>query len=250
MKELLERLEQIGLTKQEARAYFSLHELQEAKSGTLSQHSHIATSNLYTTLNALIKKGLVSYRLQNNIKIFMPSSPDSLKELVRERERKLREEERIALELIRKLKRKEITTEPYSNYKYYENLSGVKSMWHEINNKMKEGCLIRVYTGQKQSYQRLIGFYTEHHQLRAQKSVPAHLIFPLEDRELAQKRQNNLTEVRFSELKNEAEWGVFGEYFYIQYLTGKTPRGFLIQDRIFATTFAQVFDQVWTQTKR
>ena len=39
-----------------------------------------------------MQMGLVSYRVQNNVKIFMPTSPDALNALFLERERKLAEE--------------------------------------------------------------------------------------------------------------------------------------------------------------
>jgi hypothetical protein len=42
---------------------------------------------------------------------------------------------------------------------------------------------------------------------------------------------------------------VVKDLFYIQYITGKTPRGFLIKDSTFAKTFEQVFDQLWEKAQ-
>jgi len=50
-------------------------------------------------------------------------------------------------------------------------------------------------------------------------------------------------------LDNEAEWGVMGNKFFIQYITQKVPRAFLIEDEIFAQSFKQVFNQLWKQAK-
>ena len=69
MKKLQTILAKIGLTTQESRVYLALLELQEAQTGQLCKFTKIASSNIYKILDALMKKGLASYRVQNNIKI-------------------------------------------------------------------------------------------------------------------------------------------------------------------------------------
>ena len=102
----------------------------------------------------------------------------------------------------------------------------------------------------KESYDLLIGFYDEHHKLRLKKKVKELLIFPKEDVALAKKRRNKLTEIKFMNLENDAEWGIVGDLVYIQYITGKVPRGFLIKDKVFARTYEQVFDQIWSVARK
>lgn len=244
-----EILEKIGLTNQESRVYLTLLELQEAQTGALCAKTSIASSNIYKILESLIKKGLVSYRVQNSIKIFMPSPPETLNEIFIEKRKEI-ERERIAIkELIPKLKRQQPEKEAYSNYKYYEGMIGIKSMWHEINEKMNSDHIIKIYTARAESYERLVGFYDLHHNLRKQKKVKELMIFPKEGIKLAKRRTDKLTEIRFMNLNNGAEWGVFDDFFFIQYITGKVPRAFLIKDLVFAKTHEQVFDQLWEIAK-
>ena len=245
-----EILSKIGLTKQEARTYLVLLKLQEAKTGELCKETNIASSNIYKILDSLIKKGLVSYRVQNNIKIFMSSPPEALNELFLEKQSKLEEERKEINEVINKLKKKEIKEEPYSKYKYYEGLIGIKSMWHEVNSLLTNNSGERIYGGKKEAYERLVGFYDEHHKIRNKLNAKAKILFPLEDKGLAKKRKNRNTEVAVYDLKNLAEWGVVDNMVYIQYYTSKIPRAFLIHDKIFADTFRQVFDQVWKVAKK
>jgi len=122
-------------------------------------------------------------------------------------------------------------------------------MWYEINNIMKKDILIKIYTGKKESCERLFGFYLEHHKLRKQQKIKERMIYPIKDRDLANKRKNNLTEIKFSNLKNDAEWGVLGDVFFIQTSIGKKPHSFLIKDKFFASTFEQIFDQLWKAAK-
>lgn len=249
MNQIEDILAKVGLTKMESKAYLALLELQQAQTGPLCKFTKIASSNIYAILDSLMQKGLVSYRVQNNIKVFMPAPPDTLNELFLERQKKLDQERKEVAELIANLKKKEIKKEPYSNYKYFEGMTGIKALWHDINNTMRPDYTIRCYTGRKESYERFVGFYNLHHDLRKKKKISERLIFPKEDADLAKKRRDQLTDIRFMELKNDTEWGVIKDLFYIQYITSKTPRGFLIKDSTFAKTFEQVFDQLWEKAQ-
>ncbi len=122
-------------------------------------------------------------------------------------------------------------------------------MWHQINQEMNSEQLERVYTAKKESYERLVGVYTEHHKIRFEKKVNSKMIFPLEEKELAKKRTNQYTTIKFMNLKKDAEWGTIGNKLYTQYITSKKPRGFLIEDKIFAQTFNQVFDELWEKAE-
>ncbi len=250
MIKIEEILGKIGLTRQESRVYLALLELQEAQTGKLCKHTKIASSNIYKILEALMEKGLVSFRVQNNIKVFMPSHPETLNNLFLEKQKKL-EEERIEVnDLISSLNVGRREKEPQFNYKYFEGLTGIKSMWHEINSLMSKDDIMRVYTGKRVSYERMVGFLNEHHILRLKKKVKELMIFPEEDVELAKKRSKQLAEVKIMDLKNDAEWGVWKDLFYLHYYpVKKKPRGFLIKDEVFAQTFKQVFGQLWLEAK-
>ncbi len=249
MKDIYLILEKIGLTQLEARAYLALLELQEARTGVLCKFTKIASSNIYNILDILIKKGLVSYRIQNNIKIFMPAPVEALNELFIEKQKNIEQERKELKQLINNLTKIEVTKDLLSNYKYYENISGIKSMWYEINSIMDKKSTVKIHTAKIEGYKALVGFYNTHHELRIKKQVKEKLIFPTEDIKLAKKRKNRLTEVKFLDLENYAEWGIIKDRFFIQYITGKKPRGFLIQDDVFAKTFEQVFDKLWEIAK-
>jgi len=246
-----EILAKVGLSGQESRVYLALLGLQESQTGDLCRETGIASSNIYNLLDSLMKKGLVSYRVQNNIKIFMPAPPETLNDLFIERENKLKQERKEISELISNLKR-EKPEESCSKYRYYEGFVNVKSMWHEINlllPHLAKKKAIKIYTTKKEAYDRLVGFYEEYHKIRNKLKIKQKMIFPFEDKKLAEKREKQNSEIRFMDLKNDVEWGVVGNNLFMQYITGDTPRGFLIQDEKFAKTFEQVFDQLWDKGK-
>jgi sugar-specific transcriptional regulator TrmB len=244
-----ETLSRIGLTRQEARAYVALLRLKESQTGGLCKEANIASSNIYKVLDSLIEKGLVNFRTQNNIKIFMPSSPRLLKDLLSKKQKEIREEEREISKIIEEFKLKK--SEEDSTYKYFEGMLGIKSMWNEINSLIGNEDIMRVYTGKSISYEKMIGFLNEHHKIRIKKGIKELMIFPKEDVQLAKKREKQFAQIKFMDLKNDAEWGVWKDLFYIHYYPiGRNPKGFLIKDEVFAKTFKQVFDQLWKIAKK
>ncbi|OIO25836.1 hypothetical protein AUJ14_03360 [Candidatus Micrarchaeota archaeon CG1_02_55_22] len=239
-------LKRVGLSPAEASAYLALTELQETQTGPLCRRAGIASSHIYEVLDSLMEKGLASYRVQNNTRIYSPTTPEALRELFLAREKALKEEREEVSKLVASLERQEMRR-PESNYKYYEGLQGVKAMWHEINASlpsMPKDEPVLVYGNTPQGYERLYRFYDEHHKLRNKLGIPCHILIP-PDEAVAHKRSNKLTQVRFAPLANDAEWGVVGEYYYTQYAVGGTPRAFLIHDAVFAKSYRDVFGQVW-----
>ena len=246
-----EILLKVGLTKQESKTYLALLRLQESQTGKLCKETNIASSNIYKILDGLIRKGLVSYKIQNNIKIFMPAPIETLNELFLEKQNKLEEERKEISNLIDKMKKKPAEKESYSNYKYYEGLIGVKSMWNEINLLLKNGGEERVYGGKKEAYEKLLDFYNEHHKIRNKLKINTKILVAEEDvSKIKKRRENKNTKVKFGKVGGLAEWGVVDDIVYIQHIVTNKPHGFLIKDKIFADTFKEVFDGLWGQAKR
>lgn len=248
----LESLEKIGLTKPEAKTYLALIELKESQTGELCEKSKVPSSNIYPILNSLITKGFASYRVQNNIKVFMPSSPEIIKDLFEKKQKNIVEEGKELEHLIESLKSKQGSKEAYSKYRYFEGISSIRAVWLELTEELKtfpkEETII-IYTGVKGAFESMLGVYEEFHKIRLKNKIKYKVIYPFEEEKLGEKRKKQLAEVRFMDLKNEAEWGVMGNKVFIQYITQKVPRGFLIEDEVFAFTFKQVFNQLWKQAK-
>jgi sugar-specific transcriptional regulator TrmB len=73
-------LENLGLSKNEAKTYLTLLRLGNANSAELARESGIHRINVYDVLNSLISKGLVSYITEGGTRVFKPESPMKLKE--------------------------------------------------------------------------------------------------------------------------------------------------------------------------
>lgn len=244
-------LNKIGLTLQESKVYLALLTLQESQTGLLCKETNIASSNIYGILASLKAKGLISYKVKNRIKIFMPSPPEALNEIFVEKQKKLEEEKKEVQKLISKLKVKKVE-DSESNYKYFEGISGIKSLWQEIILSvpaLDKSTIIKVYGGEKEAYEKLLGFYKEFQKARRKNKIKQHTILPHGETRIPRMKEFKDMKIHYEDLKNKAEWGVIGDLFFIQYIMTKTPKGFLVKDKIFAQTMEQVFNQIWKESK-
>ena len=82
----LEILQDIGLSVTESKVYLALLELGNALAGEITKKSQINRTNVYDALERLIEKGLVTYVISANRKVFEPVNPERLKEILEEKQ--------------------------------------------------------------------------------------------------------------------------------------------------------------------
>lgn len=83
----IEKLKKIGLSEREAKVYVCLLQLGEASVSEVAKKADINRSLLYDFLDALSKKGLVTYIIKNNVRFYRPAEPTKIRDLLKEREK-------------------------------------------------------------------------------------------------------------------------------------------------------------------
>jgi sugar-specific transcriptional regulator TrmB len=250
VEDLQEIFTKIGITKQESKVYIALLELQEAQTGLLCNKAKIPSSNIYRILDSLTQKGLVSHRIQNNTKIFMPTSPETLNNIFQDKQKQLEEERKHVQKLIENLK-KIPTNKPASEYKYYEGITGIKALWNDMTDSMDNSKIHKIYTRTAKESDKLRAFFTEgYHVKRRKEKIKTQMIMDHGNKEHGESRKKQGVEVRYTEITTLVDWGIINDQFFIEYYTEKVPRAFLITDKIFAQAFSEIFDKIWTQSKK
>jgi len=84
-----ELLQKTGLSLNESRVYEALLNLGEANVNRISIRSKVHRRNVYDSLNKLIEKGLASETFVKGEKLFKPTDPERLKEIIKEKETEL-----------------------------------------------------------------------------------------------------------------------------------------------------------------
>lgn len=83
---------EVGLSETEAKCYVALLKLGSGMAGQVTKQAQINRTNVYDALDRLIEKGLVSYVVAANRKVFEPADPKRFKELLHEKEELLLEQ--------------------------------------------------------------------------------------------------------------------------------------------------------------
>ena len=73
-----DKLQELGLTEREAEAYLALFNFDETTATELAKITKEHRTNIYDSLNGLIKKGLIAYNIKNNVKHYFVSNPEKL----------------------------------------------------------------------------------------------------------------------------------------------------------------------------
>jgi sugar-specific transcriptional regulator TrmB len=125
MKEILK---DAGLTKNETLVYLTLLKLSKAKASEIIKDAKISSGKIYETLDKLIEKGLVKIVIENGVKTFIANNPKTILTYLKEKEKKLQEQEKQLEKIIPNLQdlmklKKE--TETVSLIKGYRGVSSI-----------------------------------------------------------------------------------------------------------------------------
>jgi len=118
-------LEKYGLSQNEAKVYLTLISLGNAMAGKISKEAMMDRTSCYDALKKLIKKGLVSYVVEANRKLFKAISPNRLLGILKEKQEDI---ERILPEL-KEIYRPE---KGKSNVTMFKGYRGIKTVFEDI----------------------------------------------------------------------------------------------------------------------
>ena len=79
----MEQLERLGLNRNEAKIYLALLDLGEAQAGQISKKAQINRTTTYDSVERLIQRGLVTYVIKANKKVFQPVHPTKILEKIK-----------------------------------------------------------------------------------------------------------------------------------------------------------------------
>jgi len=120
-----EILKQIGLSHNGSNIYLTLLKLGPSMAGKIAKEANIDRSACYDSLNALLKKGFVSYVLEANRKKFATTNPERLKEY-------LKEKEELVEEILPNLKQIFEEKEEKNQVRIHKGKKGLKSVFEDI----------------------------------------------------------------------------------------------------------------------
>ena len=140
MKTLGNSLEYLGFKPKEAEIYLALLELGEASIIQIAKKAGIKLTTVYNILRDFVNRGLITSAVRKTRKVYFIEDPRSLKSDLREKENAIDKlmPELLAIQNI-------LPSKP--RITFYEGVGGMKELYQDTLNSLKEGDTILSYTG-------------------------------------------------------------------------------------------------------
>ncbi len=242
-------LEEIGLTKTEIKIYLTLLKLGQSTTTNIIREAGIHASKVYEFLDKLIQKGLVSYVIKANKKYFAASKPEYLKEFLKEKQRKIKEQEKEIGKLIPKLYSVRKSGKEIIKSEIYEGLRGVKSVYEKILSTLKKGEMQYIIGAPRIANEKIEGFLLDWHKRRIKNGIRCKYIYDSDVRDYGKVReQMPLTEVKYlpKNIISPVWIEIFKDYVVIGHIKGYNAVLFLIQDKEIAKGYLDYFKLIWS----
>ena len=128
---IIQTLISSGLTEREAKVYLALIELGLTTTGPISKKTRLPPSKIYSILERLIDKGLISYTIIKKTKNFHALNPENLMKELKEKEKDLNK-------IIPELKTKQTFPQNPQIAEVFEGFNSIKTMNEELINCLKK----------------------------------------------------------------------------------------------------------------
>ncbi len=246
-----EILEQIGLSRNEIKVYFALLELEQSSATPIVRKAGVPNSKVYPTLDKLIKKGLVSFVIKNNVKYFQASDPKHLIGILSDKEKQIALQKTEIEELIPQIALKKSFGKNIQEANVYEGFEGMKSAFNNILSSLQKGEEYYVFTlGDELKTPQLIRFFRDYHKKRIEQEIKTRLIANENLRE-SFKTQHTYKEMRVRFTKQELPTGIFIYADKVMTVVwGETPTAFVISSQNNALQYRKFFEETWEKAKK
>ena len=238
---VIEILESVGLHKNEILVYLDLIKVGHSSAHETSHRTKIHRPNVYDILDKLIKKGIVTQSIENNVKMFYPVSPQNLLNYLKQKEYDLKK----IIPEIEKMhscppdKRKVTMSE------------GIRAFRIIFDNLLEKNQDIFVYGIPKGVVDIVGGFINEFHKKRIEKKINMYHIYN-EDAQERIRYLNDMdyTKARFlpSKFDTNIMTLVCGDVVLLTFWD-EPIFTILIENQAIADTYKKYFDILWEEAR-
>lgn len=225
--------------------FIGLLKLGNAKVGRIIGSVRVSSSNVHDALDKLVKKGLVSFILKNNIKEYSSSPPESLKLLINQEKELVKEKELKLNSLLANLSSIRKVSEPVQSAEIYAGLNGIKSGFKKlIHPAHRTQKFLFFYKYDRSNIEIVHKFFSKLDIEDYYNRVPTQGLFSKEYKPFFKERKKNKIEAKFTTHIIPSSVNIYGDNVLI-IAWGENPIGFLIQSKEVARTFQVLFEEIW-----
>jgi len=229
-------LQDIGLTETEVKVYIALLELGSALAGEITKKSEVNRTNVYDAIERLIEKGLVTYVISANRKVFEPIGPDRLIEILKQKQDELDS-------IIPELKLRFNSSKVKEEATIFKGKKGIKSIFDDI---LKDRNDLFAYGAQSKFTEMFPAYQKYWHKERAKLKVKIKMIYNKKVKKIKQKSNYKLFSMKF--LPEHYDFPstilIYGNKV-VTIVWSDLPFGFMIKSKDVAKSNMNFFDILW-----
>ena len=243
---------EIGLTVGEIKTYLSLLKLGSTSTGPLAKESQVSRSKLYSILDKLEKKGLVSHNEKNGVAYFQAVEPSKIKDYLNDKEKSI---EKIKVEFeafLPELEKLYQSVGEVQKVKIYQGIKGLITAHEHTYLKLKRGeeyYYLGIPEYQPETHHL---YWQRDHLRRAKEGIKCKLLFNKStSREILQNRKKfKLCDARFmpTDIKTPAYFLIYKDTVMIA-IPSENPLAIEITSQEVADSFVAYFKEFWKRSK-
>ncbi|KKQ27515.1 MAG: hypothetical protein US42_C0008G0026 [Candidatus Magasanikbacteria bacterium GW2011_GWC2_37_14] len=233
------QLHNLGFHKNEIKVYLALFELGQCKAGDIILHTKLHRNLVYTALEELEKKELLTKTIAKSVAKFSANNPERLVE-------ELENKKQLAQEIAKKLKERQ--NEAPREITVFEGIEGMKKFKEKSLNIFPDSTNYIISASSLNVIPELENFWREYHRKRSRRGIPGKfLIDQNTDKEaVAVRRELPHTELKYLPFgtKMPIWFEMFGDYLGIG-LPSENPLLFSIKSREAVAGMKEFFNYFW-----
>jgi len=243
-----EKLEELGLSRNEAKIFLFLLKNGECTSGPIIKETRIANSRVYESLNSLISRGLVTFNVQKKGKYFQAVEPGKFLELEDERKKKIQA-------LIPELSQLQGNEQKETKVAVYEGFEGFKTAFKKMVDDCPVKGVINIIGFSEQTYAiESLRIFLKNINLRSlEKKQKLRILLDLDVKKTfgLDRETEKITEVRYMPkgFISPAAMDLVEDSVYL-ILWEEKPFVFMIKNKRIAESFKHYFEFLWKMAKK
>ena len=235
----------LGLTENESKVYTTLLDLGTAQAGHITEKSGVHRRNVYDSLSRLMEKGLVSFVIVNNKKLFSPVNPKRFLEIIDEKKFEL---DRLKNDFTRIMPELELKSkfEKRHDVRFFKGAEGLKTVYEDIIRTGKD----YIGYGPGQQIEKILKHYFRHFvNNRVKSKMRSKLIYDESSRDKV--KINPLSEIRYipNQYSSRAALRIYGDKTALMLLSEEEPLAIVIKNQAIADGYRKYFEVMWKAAK-
>jgi len=239
-------LENIGLTRSEINVYLALLEIGASSTGKIVDKSGTSSSKIYEVLERLIAKGLVSFVIDEHVKVFEAAAPERLSDYVEEKKKAVIQQAQQVEKILPSLKKIQLATDKKAETTIYRGIKGVETAFYQALDHMSAGdeVLALGITRHSEQIQR---FFNKFDKACYKKNISARLLFNADTQKKNHgfAKYNPLADLRFIPQAPPATITILNDQAIIFPEGAQEPLIIVIKDKMIADAFRIQFNHWW-----